>query len=61
MAQIAVPPGEGTERSRIYNHGPAMVPGIQGFNSAVYQHSQLALRELETLRYTVALINQCPI
>jgi len=61
MAQIAVPAGEGSERSRVYNHRPAMVPGIQAFNGAVYQHSQLPLRELETLRYAIALINQCPI
>ena len=61
MAQIAIPPGEGSERSRVYQHRPQMEAGVRAFNDAVYVHSQLALRELETARYAIALVNQCPI
>lgn len=61
MAQIDIPPGAGTERSRVYRHRPQMEPGIRAFNDSVYVHSQLALRELEAARYAIAIVNQCPI
>ena len=61
MAAISVPPGEGNERARVYQHRPAFVAGMQAFNSAVFLHSQLSDREREAMRYQVALINQCPI
>lgn len=61
MAQITIPPGEGSERSRVFRHRPEMEPGIRAFDQAVYVHSRLPLRDLEAARYTIALVNRCPV
>lgn len=61
MAQIVIPDGDGTERSRVFGLRPKMAEGVQAFNNAVYVHSELPLRELEAARYAIARVNQCPI
>lgn len=61
MARIDLPPGEGNERQRAKHWRPAMAEGVQAFNDAVYKHSSLPLRELEAVRFRVALVNACPV
>jgi hypothetical protein len=61
MARIAVPPGEGNERARVYQHRPAFASGMQAFNSAVFLHTELSPREFEAVRMQIAMVNGCPI
>ena len=41
------------------NYAPALVAAARAFGTAVYQHSQLSLRELEGARLRTAQINGC--
>jgi hypothetical protein len=61
MARIDLPEGPGNERQRVKRWRPAMAHGVQAFNDAVYQHSSLPLRELEAVRFRVAMVNACPV
>ena len=40
-------------------HRPKMAMGMGALSSAVYENTQLALRERESARWTIALINDC--
>jgi alkylhydroperoxidase family enzyme len=40
-------------------HRPKMAVGMGALSEAVYGHSQLAVREREAARYTIAMINDC--
>jgi alkylhydroperoxidase family enzyme len=40
-------------------HRPEMAAGMGAMSEAVYGHSQLAAREREAARYTIAMINDC--
>jgi alkylhydroperoxidase family enzyme len=40
-------------------HRPKMAAGMGQLSEAVYGHSQLAVREREAARYTIAMINDC--
>jgi alkylhydroperoxidase family enzyme len=40
-------------------HRPKMASGMGKLSEAVYGHSQLAVREREAARYTIAMINDC--
>ncbi len=40
-------------------HRPKMAVGMGALSEAVYGNTQLALREREAARYTIALINDC--
>ncbi|SRR5271166_3086073 len=40
---------------------PAMAKGMGTFSQAVYENSQLSVREREAARWTIALINDCAV
>jgi alkylhydroperoxidase family enzyme len=40
---------------------PEIAAGMEAFSSAVYNQSQLGVREREAARYTIALINDCKV
>ena len=40
---------------------PEIASGMSSFSDAVYNHSQLEVREREAARYTIALINDCAV
>lgn len=42
-------------------HRPKMAMGMGALSSAVYENTQLALREREAARWTIALINDCAV
>ena len=42
-------------------HRPEMAAGMGAMSEAVYGHSQLAAREREAARYTIAMINDCAV
>ena len=42
-------------------HRPKMAAGMGALSTAVYENSQLAVREREAARFTIALINDCAV
>jgi alkylhydroperoxidase family enzyme len=61
MARIAIPEGDGTERSRVYRVRPLMAEAVTRMNVAVYEQSQLDARLRELIRYRIAELNGCPV
>jgi alkylhydroperoxidase family enzyme len=61
MARIDVPDGDGDELMRLWGVNPTM-GGVAGtFATAVYEQSNVAIRERELVRMRIAQINDCPI
>ena len=61
MARIAIPDGEGLERSRMWGHNPAMGKASGVFSNAIYVESSLDIRVREVARMRIAQINECSI
>jgi alkylhydroperoxidase family enzyme len=61
MARIDIPDGEGDEVFRLWGVNPDMGRIAATFSAKVYEHSTLAVRERELVRYRIAQINQCPL
>src|SRR5215207_665468 len=60
MARIGLPPPSGMgEHVDWALHRTEMAVGMGKFSSAIYGNTQLALREREAARWTIALINDC--
>ena len=60
MARIELPPASGMGEHVDWSlHRTDMAIGMGKFSEAVYGNSQLALREREAARWTIALINDC--
>jgi alkylhydroperoxidase family enzyme len=61
MARIAFPErglGEHVDWALLR---PEMATGMGAYSRAVYDHTQLSLREREAARWTIALINNCAV
>jgi len=61
MARVPIPDGPGTERSRLWSLSPVFQSAVGAFNTAVYERSQLPVRERELVRFLIANINGCPV
>jgi alkylhydroperoxidase family enzyme len=61
MARIEVPDHGLGEHIDWTLHRPKMAMGMGALSEAVYGHSQLAVREREAARWTIALINHCAV
>jgi alkylhydroperoxidase family enzyme len=59
MAHISIPPGEGTERARVWQHKPAVGDALTQLAVSLYTDSLLTIREAELARMRVVLINGC--
>ena len=60
MARIELPPPSGMGEHVDWSlHRTEMAIGMGKFSEAVYGNTQLALREREAARWTIALINDC--
>ena len=59
MARIAFPDHGLGEHVDWALHRPEMAVGMGALSEAVYGNTQLALREREAARWTIALINDC--
>jgi hypothetical protein len=60
MARIELPPGDGTERQRMWTLRPELGAAADLLSQAVYGRSTLPLRLFELVRYQIAVINDCP-
>ena len=60
MARVEIPPGDGSERRRVWSLRPEMGDALDALNRAVYEQSILPVRERELARMRVVLVNGCP-
>jgi alkylhydroperoxidase family enzyme len=60
VAQIVLPPGEGSERERMWTLRPHLGEAASTLNAAVYESVTLPSRLFELVRYKIAVINACP-
>ncbi|MPZ60580.1 MAG: hypothetical protein GEU93_04645 [Propionibacteriales bacterium] len=59
MANIDIPPGEGTEAQRVWQLAPAFADVERRFREAVTEGSVLPSSEIEVARMRIAQINDC--
>ena len=59
MARIEAPPAGLGPHIDWALHRPEMAAGMGALSSAVYEHTQLSVREREAARWTIAQINDC--
>ena len=60
MSRLNLPPGEGSERERMWTLRPKLGEAAAGLNAAVYDSSTLPPRLFELVRYMIAVVNDCP-
>jgi len=61
MARISFPETGMGEYVDWMRSRPEIANGMGSYSEAVYNHSQLEVREREAARYTIALINDCAV
>ncbi len=61
VARIAVPDGDGTERSRVWALRPDLGQAAAALAGCVYETSILPVRLRELVRMRIARVNACPI
>ena len=59
MAHVHIPPGEGLERDRVWQHKPGIGAALGELARAIYTDSLLSVREQELARMRVVLVNGC--
>ena len=61
MARIEVPPGEGSETSRMWELVPEQAEAYRAFTQVLYGRTAIPAREREIARMCIALINDCQV
>jgi hypothetical protein len=61
MGRIELPPGGGTERSRLWALAPDFEPAVRAITHAAYEAGTLPARLRELARFRIAVVNACPI
>jgi AhpD family alkylhydroperoxidase len=61
LARIEVPPGEGSETSRMWDLVPEQGAAYRAFAEVMYSRTVIPAREREIARMCIALINDCQV
>lgn len=59
MAYIDIPPGDGTEVTRVWQLVPKLKEGEDAFRKTIYEAISLPLSEAEVARMRIAQLNDC--